>query len=270
MNPTRTFVASLLALAFVAVASAQTLTGYGVIKTYSVTQTSSGAPVAGSDPYSLSSYVFGSGLTGTYSFTAPGGSAQDLTIAGNGASADFSSGNYTTSGALNTAYAEGVYNMALPNINGAPQSAALPSFTGDAFPNSPTITSGTWSGGMLLIDPTQNFSLTFGALSGFSSDDSIKLQIDGIGTNYFANTSVTSFTIDALTLTAGQTYSASLRFNNNFIDYGTTIGGANGNSGFTTETVFQIQAIPEPSTYAAILGSLVLAGVVVRRRRCAV
>lgn len=268
MNPTRTFVAFLFALAFVAGASAQTLTGYGVIKTYSVTQTSSGAPVAGSDPYSLNSYVFGSGLTGTYSFTAPGGSAQNLTISAG--SAEFSSGNYATSGALNTAYAEGVYNMALPNSNGVPQSAALPSFTGDAFPNSPTIISGTWSGGMLLIDPTQNFSLTFGALTGFSSDDSIKLQIDGIGTNYFANTSVTSFTIDALTLTAGQTYSASLRFNNNFIDYGTSIAGANGNAGFTTETVFQIQAIPEPSTYAAILGALALAGVAVHRRRRAV
>ena len=80
-----------------------------------------------------------------------------------------------------------------------------------------------------------------------------------------------SYVISAGTLTAGVTYGVSLRFNHNFIDYGVAISGANGNSGFTTENFFQIQAIPEPPTYAAILlGAVALAGVMIRRRRIAI
>ena len=77
----------------------------------------------------------------------------------------------------------------------------------------------------------------------------------------------TSFLITAGTLTAGQTYSASLQFNNNFINYNNPFAGANGSVGYTVINDFQIQAVPEPSTYAAILGAIALAGVIIRRQR---
>jgi hypothetical protein len=256
----------LVSLAAAANLSAQTLTGFGVIKTSGVTQTANGTSTATGAEFSA--YVFGSSLSGTYSVTPPAGgavtTAQNLSI--NGGGANFSV-DYADVSTMNAAYGAGVYHMELPN-GGSPTSWDLQSLTGDAYPNAPLVT-GTWSGGLLQVDPTQNYLVTFDAFGGFTANDSISMKIDGIGTNYFANTSVNTFMITAGTLTAGQTYDVSLRFNNNFIDY-SAIGSANANAGFTTENMFQIQAIgaiPEPSTYAALLGAAALAGVMIQRRR---
>ena len=277
MKTRRSRLLLIASLAFGAGLSAQTLTGYGVVKNHYVTQTSSSAPVDDLfSPYGLSSYVFGTGLTGTYSFTSPAGSSaipnpQTLTISGN--QAQFSSNTataYPTTTALNAAYNDGVFSMVLPNMNGIPQMAILPSFAGNLYPTTPQITSGTWSGGVLLVDPTQNYTLNFAAFASPTVDDSIGLGILGIG-SFFPSTTATSYVISAGALTAGVTYEVSLRFNHNFIDYGVAILGANGNSGFTTENFFLIQAIPEPPTYAAILlGAVALAGVMIRRRRIAI
>jgi hypothetical protein len=260
----------LASLAVVANLSAQTITGFGVIKTNGVTQTVNGSSsLSGTE---FSAYVFGSGLSGTYSVTPPGtGSvttAQNLTINGTFDSANFSVsyGDVTT---MNSAYGDGVYHMEVPN-GGTPQSWNLQSLTGDAYPNVPLVT-GTWSGGLLQIDPTQNYTLTFAAFGGFNANDSISMSIEDSGFSQvhsdFSNVSVTTFLIAANTLTAGQTYNVSLRFNNNFIDMNAIGAGGNANAGFTTENMFQIQAIPEPSTYAAIFGVLALTGVVIHRRR---
>lgn len=70
-------------------------------------------------------------------------------------------------------------------------------------------------------------------------------------------------------LTAGQTYYASLQFNNNNIDYAVPNLG-NGNVGYSVINEFEmlaVGAIPEPSTYAAIFGGLALAGAMIHRRR---
>jgi hypothetical protein len=274
MKSMRLFFVGFVSAALCAGLSAQTISNYGVVKTHFVVQTSSSAPIDDSNnAYGLSAYVFGTGLSGTYSFTTPGGTAaspQNLTVTSTQADFNSDSTPFANSGALNAAYADGTYSMALPNSMGGAQSANLQTYTADAYPNAPII-SGTWSGGFLQIDPTQNYSLTFSSFSGFSSTnpsaDSISMNINGIGTNYFSNTAVTTFLITAGTLTAGNTYNASLRFNNNFSDYGSNISGATGNFSFTTEVAFQIQAVPEPSAYAAIFGALALAGVVVHRRR---
>ncbi|MDI1338021.1 MAG: PEP-CTERM sorting domain-containing protein [Lacunisphaera sp.] len=268
MKPMRSFLVLFVSLAFAAGLSAQTITGYGVVKNHYVTQTSSSAPVDDVfSPYGVSAYVSGSSLAGTYSFTSPGGSATSpQVISTTGSGGNFQSAtSYLTTTALNLGYNDGVYSMAMPNINGAPQTANLPSFSGDLYPTTPMITSGTWSGGMLLVDPTLNYTLNFAAFVSPTINDSIGLGIQGIG-SFFPSTAATSFVISAGTLTAGVTYDVSLRFNHNFIDYGVAIALANGNSGYTTENYFQIQAIPEPSTYAAILGVAALGGVMIRRR----
>jgi hypothetical protein len=76
--------------------------------------------------------------------------------------------------------------------------------------------------------------------------------------------------INAGTLTAGQTYSFELVFVNsvyNDISTITSPGADVGLAGYVTIVNFDIQAIPEPSTYAAIFGALTLAGVMIHRRR---
>ena len=265
MKTMRMFLALFVSLAFFAGLSAQTITGFGVIKTNGVTQTVNGTSTLSGTEFSA--YVFGTGLSGTYSVTPPAGgsvtTAQNLTL--NSSTDAKLSVSFADVSTMNAAYGPGVYHMEVPN-GGSPQSWDLQSLTGDLYPNAPLVT-GTWSGGLLQIDPTQNYTLTFAAFGGFNTNDSISMQIDGIGTNYFSNVSVTTFLITAGTLTAGQTYDVSLRFNNNFIDMNAIGVGGNGDASFTTENMFQIQAIPEPSTYAAILGAVALAGVMIRRRR---
>ena len=96
--------------------------------------------------------------------------------------------------------------------------------------------------------------------------DSLNIQV---ASGFWNTAGTTTFFIAAGTLTAGQVYDANLRFNNNFINYNTPFSGANGNIGYTISNDFQIQAIPEPSTYAAILGVVALGGVMIRRRRMA-
>ena len=267
----------LASLAVVANLSAQiTVTGYGVIRQYNVTQTSSSAPVASSGtPYALNAYVFGSNLTGTYNFSFAGGSEtspQALTIEGGGAK--FESVGYLDATALNTAYGSGSFSMAI-NTAGGPQTPSLPSLPGGGFPELPQITNGSWISNQMQIDATINYTINFAAFSSFSSDDSYKLSIrDGsdveVASGFWNTAGTTNFVVNATTLTIGQTYYASLQFNNNSIDYGVALAGANGNVGYSTINEFQILAvgaIPEPSTYAAIFGVLAFAGAAFRRRR---
>jgi len=276
MKTTR-FVLLLVSVAAFANLSAQiTVTGYGVIRSYDVTQTSSSAPVASSGtPYSLSAYVFGSNLTGTYNFSFSGGSEtspQALTIEGGGAK--FESGGYPDAAALNTAYGSGTFSMAI-NTAGGPVNPSLPSLPSGGFPELPQITNGSWISGQMQIDATQNYAINFAAFSSFNSDDSYKLSIRNgsdveVASGFWNTAGTTSFVVNASTLTVGQTYYASLQFNNNSIDYGVALAGANGNVGYSTINQFEILAvgaIPEPSTYAAIFGGLALVGVMWHRRR---
>jgi hypothetical protein len=259
----------LVSLALTANLSSQTLTGFGVTKTNGVTQTANGTSTLSGT--AISAYVFGSGLSGTYTFTPPAGGTVTTpqTLTGDSSGVKFDA-NYADVTALNNAYANGIYSMALA---GSGSWTASQSLTGNAYPNAPLVT-GTWSGGLLQVDPTQNYTLTFATFGGFlvngTHGDSISLSIEDSGFSQvhsdFSNVSVTTFLIAANTLTAGQVYNVSLRFNNNYIDYA-AVGGANGNVSYTTENSFQIQAIPEPATYAEILGVVALAGVMFHRRR---
>ncbi|MDI1320305.1 MAG: PEP-CTERM sorting domain-containing protein [bacterium] len=274
MKTMRSFLVLFVSLAFAAGLSAQTLTGFGVIKTNGVTQTVNGTSTLSGT--AISAYVFGSSssLSGTYTFTPPAGGTVTTpqTLTGNSSSVNFDAG-YADVTTLNNAYANGIYSMALPNSLTPTSWSFTQPLMGNAYPNAPLVT-GTWSGGLLQVDPTQNYTLTFAPFGGFlvngTHGDSISLSIEDSGFSQvhsdFSNVSVNTFLITAGTLTAGQTYNVSLRFNNNYIDYG-AIGSANGSVSYTTENSFQIQAIPEPSTYAAILGVVALGGVMIRRRR---
>jgi hypothetical protein len=94
---------------------------------------------------------------------------------------------------------------------------------------------------------TQAESFSDGANTYFSS---------GIGNNNFASMS-------GVTIASGF-YTVELEFNA-IADIDNSYGNAI--ALYTARTTFSIQAIPEPSAYAAILGALTLAGVMIHRRR---
>ena len=171
----------------------------------------------------------------------------------------------------NSNYPNGDFSMALPNGTGTTSVTAF-SLTGDTYPDVPKITGGTWSGGKLLINPTQNYTLNFTAFGAtFVSGSKIEFKIEGPGSDgheVSSSTDINSFFIPAgsFVLADGSTTSTSLQFIN-IIDTDTSISGATGFTGYVTILSFKIQAIPEPSTYAAILGALALTGVMIARRR---
>lgn len=264
------FAGALAAAAFV---SGQTITEYRIGKIYDLTQTSISGSSAGANPYGFFAEVAGSGFSGTYRFFTPGGTApspQDL-APDDGQMRFEDDFAYPDISTLNSVYANGTYTFDVPNNGGSgPQSTTI-SLTGDAFPNAFSITNGTWVGGYLQIDPTQNYTITFNAFSGMT--DGVDVILLGIDAGYDQHTSTagtTSFLIPAnsFSLAPGNTTSAELVFAR-VVDVGTDFGVSPGLSGgiYATIVSFQIQAIPEPSTYAAFFGGLALVGVVIHRRR---
>lgn len=199
-------------------------------------------------------------------------------------------GNFASMAALHSVFPDGIYTiqangfadvtLSMPNLIGS---------TNDGFANTPFVIGTqesnpvTWSGGKMLVDPTKELTLTSTTFTTnyAAGTGRIGLWVDGGGSEvtnetppnsfYFSGTSV-QLQIAANTLTPG-THQAGMEFNNivsSLIDLSATYGaGANGVSVYTAYTTFQIEAIPEPSTYAAILGALALLGVLIRRRRAA-
>lgn len=263
------FAGAFIAAAFV---SGQTVTEFIIAKINDRYQTQDGVTVAGdlynqpnTNAYGIFAQVTGTGLMGTYTFTAPGGSPINISTVESGALVYENAFGHPTSGSLNTAFADGDYSMQI-NTSGGLQNITLFSLTGSVYPNVPEITGATWSGGKLFIaDPTQAYTLNFTTFSGMGGNDKIILGIDGVFDTE-STSSVTSFIIPANSFTFGQSTSGELNFAK-VIDVDTSIVGATGFTAYVSIVSFQIQVIPEPSTYATIFGALALAGVMIHQRR---
>jgi hypothetical protein len=196
---------------------------------------------------------------------------------------------WTSEAMLNSVYGSGNFTFTLGNATAQPVlslNTASPS-----FPISPTLTSGgTWSGGNLLVDPTVANTLTFNtsAFTGYSSGlggqirfqlvDSNLEPIDtpDVSTNVptlgMDNPALTSFTLAAGTLVAGQTYTLQANYTqveeiNNESFSGTGITGSPiGISDYNTTTFIVIDTIPEPSTTGLLLISGVAGGLLMLGR----
>jgi hypothetical protein len=227
------------------------VTTYGVIKSAYFEQTSASDPVRSRDAYVAYSYVLGTNLSGNYSFTLPTGTTQSLS-GDTDREMEYSSDPFGTLTAFNAAYPNGTYQMTLPTAANPTRTVALPTLTGDGYPSPPKVTATAWSAGRLQADPNQDFTVTFapfadaqtGASIGFSVENMVGRSVFGTTTGQ-ANT--TSFTIPRGTLVAGRIYRGELRFNQNNINFGdrpgALISGANGSSGYTAATVFNLAAI---------------------------
>lgn len=190
--------------------------------------------------------------------------------------------NFGSQSALNSAFADGTYII---TVGGNDITLNL---NGGLYPDVPvaTVSAGTWLGGgsnILQLTPgeaSSGLTITssaFGA-TNFSSGNS-RIGIDVGGSDYNSpqtesfptlNTDTLTLNISGGSLTAGNTYYASVEFNRivDNVDLSATFGGtAQGVAVYSSSTNFQIQVIPEPSTYAAIAGAIALAGVMLHRRR---
>ena len=130
---------------------------------------------------------------------------------------------WTSEALLNSVYGSGNFTFTIGNATAQPilsMNTASPT-----FPISPTLTSGgTWSGGVLVVDPTVTNTLTFNtsAFTGYSSGLGGQISFKFVDSNLedistpelsqnvpdlgIEQPALTSFTIAAGTLVAGQTY----------------------------------------------------------------
>ncbi len=252
---------SALALASNAFAAPSiTTTSYGITKEVSYTQDSSSDPALTANPYRLTAFLNSDSSSPMYSFTPPGQSTQSFGSGG------YSSTRYSNLTDFNTAYPNGTYTM-----SDGQHTPSLNPLLGDAYPAVGKILGGSWSGGALLVNATQNYTLNFSGIPFPTADDSVGLvfenSISHATQSYFPASNASSFLITGGTLVDGETYNVTVRLNHNFINYGVALMGTTGSASYTTLNTFQITAIPEPSTYAAILGASALVGVMIQRRR---
>jgi hypothetical protein len=296
MKSTRVILALITVMAAAAIASAQVIQIVVLDRAANYTQTTAGSSsLNGATPYTTGVFINGSNLNllTSFSFKKPGDAVTVYSGASNGEEWEApTSGNaFGSMSDLNTAFGGGVYTI---SVSGYADSSLtmtnLVGTTNDGLPNTPFVIATqnsnpvTWSGGKMLVDPTLALTITTTTFSTNYTNGQGRIGVGVFGdipdqeaTN---ETTPNSFTfsgssvqlvIDANTFTPGQNYSGDMEFNNiigSLVDLSTPYGGsAKGIVLYSAFTSFQIQAIPEPSTYAAIFGALALAGVMIHRRR---
>jgi hypothetical protein len=278
---------AVLVLLAVSAARAQTIQYIIVGKEQYFTQNTNSTASAGTN-YQFSASIEGSSLSGIAtpnlnSNSAGGTGPTGPFVYNSGDDAWYIEQNYSTGGDLETAYPSGG-SFSL-TVLGEPVSIAMPSENPLRFTPIPlaTLSAGTIVGGVLTWDVSQPLTISLiDPLNGsFATVDHINLSIWGtnidLNAEAFGN-ATQSFTIPGTagvnnTFIAGQTYTVEMGFVN--ITGGSSLttisGGAldgvqyGGIYGRTSS--FTIQAIPEPSTYAAMAGALALGLAAWRRRR---
>jgi hypothetical protein len=248
-------------------------------------------------PWRIFTDINGSGLTSTTPaalltnvVTTPSGSSTT-----NYSVAWDTSGNqwkyragFSTQAGLDAAYANGTYGV---SVNSGAGTFNLPLGATNHYPNTPiaTLTGGNWVGGVYQFNPANTLTISSGTYNTdfLYSTARIEIGINGNSYNFQLDKGVGSTTpflstdtmgsilasLPPATFISGNTYNVDISYNyaTSFADissaFGQVANSANGVTIFGATTSFTIQAVPEPSTYAAIFGVVALAGVMIRRRR---
>ena len=153
--------------------NAQDVQFYNVNKSEFLTQTSTAAPTVDSFGFGTNVFKASGGSLVSASITLPPGSTnpspQVLASDGNG-NFTFASPDSPTQAGLDAQFNNGTYGFSITGGSGS-YSASLV-LTGNAYVGPlPTITNTNWSGGVLVVDPAQDFTLTWNPFSNFSADD---------------------------------------------------------------------------------------------------
>lgn len=279
------------------IASAQTIDIVVLDRSVNYTQTVAGtAALTGATPYAAGAFINGTNLNllTSFSFKKPGDPVTVYSGAQNGSEWEApTTGNLFNSMAnLNSVFGPGVYTISVSGYSNSSLTMTdlVGSATNDGLPNMPFVIATqngnpvTWSGGKMLVDPTlaltidtTTFTTNFSAGMGrvgvgvFGSIPDQEATNETSPGSFVFSGNTAQLVIAANTFTAGQFYSGDMEFNSVQaapVDLSLIYGGtAKGIVIYTAFTSFQIQAIPEPSTYAAIFGALTLAGAMMQRRR---
>jgi hypothetical protein len=152
--------------------------------------------------------------------------------------------NFAAQATLNSNYADGTYGLQITGASSTIYNASL-SVTGDVYPSlTPTITNTNWSGGSLVVNPDNSFTLTWGSFTGSTASDRIGVSVgrvqDSTVSFQVLSASATSVTFPASYFQPNQSYSVHVIFLKVASTDTTDIPGSTGCGGFGTETKFDI------------------------------
>lgn len=226
-------------------------------------------------PYSVNADISGPGLStlipsGPNQVTPSTAVTYGLTYDPGRSGWNYNSGAMTLS-SLDSTYPNGNWTLEAGGNTWGPLS-----LTGDLYPNAPiaTFSAGTWTGGVLYLTAAEaaaGFTVT---TNTFTTNYSSGYSFAGVFLDNLSADNAPTFTASSVMLNVpggalgAGTHYLSMDFNrltavDNAVSGYVAVVGYNANTNLT----IQVEAIPEPSTYAAIIGVLALAGVVIRRRR---
>lgn len=189
--------------------------------------------------------------------------------------------SFTSQAALEAVFPQGIYTLG----NGSNISVPL-NLHGDLYPATTplvTITGGTWSNGVYLVDPNQAITITSNAFAEYNSSSGLaghiglSLQAPNASTQLFNIEQISnsnpndqiSYTIAANTLAAGQTYYGNVNFAT-VVDLqpNSLLPNSLNAAFYSLDTGFVISAVPIPAA-AWLLLSAVMGLLTLNRRKAA-
>ncbi len=215
------------------------------------------------------------------SYTTPAGSGvSSATFGGADYSASQDSWHVTNSyvdqTALDAAFNNGTYTVTVK------ATTLTLNLSGDSYPDPTpvgTASAGTWTGGILYVDPTLALTITLNSVNFGVGNGHVGINLNGnytgdIKYENFGSGSMSGGYIDipASTFISGESYTVEMQFNSladqDIVNNPNAPGTISTNAAiYTNLTSFTIIAIPEPATYALFAGALALTGVLLARRR---